>query len=268
MSLTRAPRPLRRSFEAPKPRRAGARPAFNPSPPKLIMTSLEATATLLSLRVAAVAVLGSLPFALLAAVRLARGGRDALFLDALVHLPLVLPPVVVGYGLLVTLGTQAPLGAWLLETFNVRLVFHWTGAALAAAVVTFPFQVRALRLALEAIDPGLGQVAQSLGLGSWARFRRVTLPLALPGLVAGAITAFAAALGEFGAIMTFAANIPGETQTLPLAIYSALQTPGGEAAAARLVGLSLLLALAGLLLGEGAARQLRKRTGQALGSRR
>jgi molybdate transport system permease protein len=229
------------------------------------MTSLEATATLLSLRVAAVAVLGSLPFALLAAVRLARGGRDALFLDALVHLPLVLPPVVVGYGLLVT---QAPLGAWLLETFNVRLVFHWTGAALAAAVVTFPFQVRALRLALEAIDPGLGQVAQSLGLGSWARFRRVTLPLALPGLVAGAITAFAAALGEFGAIMTFAANIPGETQTLPLAIYSALQTPGGEAAAARLVGLSLLLALAGLLLGEGAARQLRKRTGQALGSRR
>jgi molybdate ABC transporter, permease protein len=231
------------------------------------MTSLEATATLLSLRVAAVAVLGSLPFALLAAVRLARGGRDALLLDALVHLPLVLPPVVVGYGLLVTLGTQAPLGAWLLDTFNLRLVFHWTGAALAAAVVTFPFQVRALRLALEAIDPGLLQVAQSLGLGPWARFRRVTLPLALPGLVAGAITAFAAALGEFGAIMTFAANIPGETQTLPLAIYSALQTPGGEAAAARLVSFSIALALGGLLLGEGAARQLRRRTGQALSPR-
>ena len=130
--------------------------------------------------------------------------------------------------------------------FGLRLVFHWTGAALAAAVVTFPFQVRALRLALEAIDPGLHRAAQSLGLSPWARFRRVTLPLALPGLLAGAITAFAAALGEFGAIMTFAANIPGETQTLPLAIYSALQTPGGETAAGRLVALAIALALTGL----------------------
>jgi molybdate transport system permease protein len=176
--------------------------------------------------------------------------------------------VVVGYLLLITLGTQAPLGGWLKAVFGLRLVFHWTGAALAAAVVTFPFQVRALRLALEAIDPGLHRAAQSLGLSPWARFRRVTLPLALPGLLAGAITAFAAALGEFGAIMTFAANIPGETQTLPLAIYSALQTPGGETAAGRLVALAIALALTGLLLGEGAARRLRARTGQTLGSLR
>ena len=233
-----------------------------------MMGDVETLATLLSLKVAAVAVLGSLPLALLVATRLARGGPGTLLLDALVHLPLVLPPVVVGYLLLITLGTQAPLGGWLKEMLGLRLVFHWTGAALAAAVVTFPFQVRALRLALEAIDPGLYRAAQSLGLSPWARFRRVTFPLALPGLLAGAIPAFAAALGEFGAIMTFAANIPGETQTLPLAIYSALQTPGGETAAGRLVALAIALALAGLLLGEGAARHLRARTGQTLGSLR
>ncbi len=156
--------------------------------------------------------------------------------------------VVVGYSLLITLGTKAPLGAWLLEHLGIRFVFSWTGAALAAAIVTFPFQVRAIRLALEAIDPGLSDAAETLGAGPVDRFASITLPLALPGIIAGAITAFAASLGEFGAIITFGSNILGETRTPPLEIYTAIQTPGGEAAAARLAGLSITLALAGLVI--------------------
>src|SRR5690606_25288840 len=139
----------------------------------------------------------------------------------------------------------------------IRLIFNWTGAALAAAIVSFPFQVRAIRLSIEAIDPGLGAAAETLGAGPFDRFANVTLPLALPGIIAGAITAFAASLGEFGAIITFVSNIPGETRTLPLAIYTAIQTPGGEAAAARLAGLSIALALSGLFLSELAARKLK-----------
>lgn len=222
------------------------------------LTQAEVQALILSLKIASVAVIMALPLAVLLAWLLVRGrfpGR--VLLDALVHLPLVLPPVVIGYLLLISLGTRAPLGAWLAETFNIRFVFSWTGAALAAAVVTFPFQVRAIRLSLEAIDPGLDEAARTLGAGAWDRFFNLTLPLAAPGIIAGAITAFAASLGEFGAIITFVSNIPGETRTLPLAIYTAIQSPGGEVAAARLALLSISLAMVGLVGAELAARRVR-----------
>jgi molybdate transport system permease protein len=222
----------------------------------------EIEALLLSLRIALVAVAGAMPFAILAGWLLSRRrfpGRA--FFDAIVHLPLVLPPVVMGYLLLITFGTRAPLGAWLLETFDIRFVFSWTGAALAAAIVSFPFQVRAIRLAMEAIDPGLMEAAETLGAGPVDRFFSIILPLAAPGILAGAITAYAACLGEFGAIITFVSNIPGETRTLPLAIYTAIQTPGGEVAAARLAGMSIALAFAGLMLSELAAMKLRRLIG-------
>jgi molybdate transport system permease protein len=222
------------------------------------LSDAELQALALSLKIASVAVIAALPFAVALAWLLARGrfpGR--VIVDALVHLPLVLPPVIIGYLLLISLGTRAPLGAWLAETFNIRFVFSWTGAALAAAIVTFPFQVRAIRLSLEAMDPGLDEAAQTLGAGPWDRFYHLTLPLAAPGIIAGAITAFAASLGEFGAIITFVSNIPGETRTLPLAIYTAIQSPGGEIAAARLALLSISLALVGLIGAEIAARRVR-----------
>jgi molybdate transport system permease protein len=227
------------------------------------LSPVEIEALLLSLRVSAVAVVCSLPFALAFALLLARGSLPGkVLIDGLVHLPLVLPPVVMGYLLLITLGTRAPAGAWLLHTFGIRLVFNWTGAAVAAGIVTFPFQVRAMRLALEGVDPGLEAAARSLGASRLDVFCSVTLPLMSPGIVAGAITAFAASLGEFGAIITFVSNVPGETQTLPLAIYSAIQTPGNEAAAARLASLSIALALAGLLLSELAGRRSRRLIGR------
>lgn len=228
-----------------------------------MLTDAEVQALVLSLRISAVAVVCSLPVAIAAAYALARGrfpGRS--LLDGLVHLPLVLPPVVMGYLLLISFGTRGPIGGWLFETFGIRFVFSWTGAALAAAVVTFPFQVRAIRLALEAVDRGLEQAAASLGASPVDRFLSITLPLMLPGIVAGAITAFAASLGEFGAIITFVSNVPGETRTLPLAIYTAIQSPGGETAAARLAALSIGLALAGLLLSEWAARRIRRHLGR------
>ena len=223
-------------------------------------SAAEIDALLLSLRIASVAVLGALPPALACAWLLARRGFPGKTLfDALVHLPLVLPPVVVGYLLLVTFGTRAPLGAWLQDVLGLRFVFHWSGAALAAGLLGFPFQVRAIRLALEAIDPRLEEAAETLGARPVDRLLSITLPLAAPGIIAGAITAFAAGLGEFGAIITFVSNIPGETRTLPLAIYTALQTPGGEAMAARLAMLSIGLALAGLTLSEWTTRRLRAR---------
>jgi molybdate transport system permease protein len=220
-------------------------------------------ALLLSLRISSIAVACALPFAVAAALLLARGrfpGKT--ILDGIVHLPLVLPPVVVGYLLLIGFGTRGPVGHFLLDTFGIRFIFSWTGAALASAIVTFPFQVRAIRLALDAVDSGLDQAAETLGAGAIDRFFSITLPLALPGLIAGAITAFAASLGEFGAIITFVSNIPGETRTIPLAIYSAIQSPGGEAAAARLAVLSIALAFVGLILSEVAARHVRRVTGQ------
>src|SRR5690554_5233018 len=183
-----------------------------------MLTPGEWETILLSLKIGMSAVALILPPGIAIAWLLARYEfRGKILLDGLVHLPLVLPPVVMGYLLLITFGTRAPVGAWLYETLGIRVVFSWTGAALAAAIVTFPFQVRAMRLAIEAIDPGLAEAAETLGAGPLDRFFSVTLPLALPGILAGAITAFAAALGEFGAIITFVSNIPGETRTLPLA---------------------------------------------------
>lgn len=224
------------------------------------LTPTEIDALLLSLRISGVAVVCALPIAVLTATALALGRFPGRFiLDAIVHLPLILPPVVMGYLLLIGFGTRAPLGAWLYETFDIRFVFSWTGAALASAIVSFPFQVRAIRLSLENINHGLYQAAESLGAGPIDRFFSLTLPLAWPGIIAGAITAFAASLGEFGAIITFVSNVPGETRTLPLAIYTAIQTPGGELAAARLAALSIGLAFAGLMLSELAMRRIRKR---------
>jgi molybdate transport system permease protein len=223
-----------------------------------LLTAEEWSAVRLSLLVAGRAVAFSLPLAVLAAVVLARGRFPGkALLDALVHLPLVLPPVVVGWGLLMLFGVQGPLGRLLAEWFGLRLVFTAEGAALATAVMGFPLMVRAIRLSVEAIDLGLEEAARTLGAGPLDRFLTVTLPLMAPGILAGAIVAFAAGLGEFGAVITFVSNIPGETQTLTLAIYTAVQTPGGEAAAARLAAISFALALAGLLASELIARRVR-----------
>jgi molybdate transport system permease protein len=217
----------------------------------------------LTLAVALRAVGCGLPPAVLMAWVLARWrfpGRSVL--NALVHLPLVLPPVVTGWLLLVLFGLRGPLGALLFDWFGIRLVFTTAGAALACGVMVFPVMVRAVRLSLEAADPGLEQAARSLGAGRLDRLLNVTLPLAAPGILVGAIVAYATCLGEFGAVITFAASIPGETQTLPLAIYAALQVPGGEAKAAQLSLVSLGLAMAGLLLSEWASRRLNAAIGR------
>jgi molybdate transport system permease protein len=173
----------------------------------------------------------------------------------------VLPPVVVGYFLLLIFGTRGPVGAWLAEHFGWRLVFTTAGAALATAVMSFPLVVRAIRLSIENIDPNLEAAARTLGARGWDRFFTITLPLTLPGILAGVIVAFSASLGEFGAVITFVSNIPGETRTLPLALYTAIQTPNGDAAAARLAALSVGLGLAGLALAEWLARSVRRRLG-------
>jgi len=183
-------------------------------------------------------------------------------LDAFVHLPMVLPPVMVGYLLLLLFGTRGPIGSWLQRTFGVELIFSRNGAALATAVMSFPLMVRAMRISLENVDRGLEDAARTLGAGAFDRFATITLPLMLPGVLAGAITAFSAALGEFGAVITFVSNIPGETRTLPLALYTALQTPGGNDAAARLAVISFLLGLSGLMLSEWFARRVRRLLGR------
>lgn len=223
----------------------------------------EIDALVLSLRVALTAVAFSLPPAIAVAWVLARRefAGKALF-DGIVHLPLVLPPVVVGYLLLLAFGVRGPFGAFLYENFGLRLVFTSAGASLATAVMVFPLMVRAIRLSVEALDPGLDEAARTLGAGPLDRFFTISLPLMLPGILAGAMIAFAASLGEFGAVITFAANVPGETQTLPLAIYSAVQRPDGEATAARLAALSVALALAGLLLSEYLARRVKRMLGR------
>ena len=222
----------------------------------------EWEAVRLSLSVASRSVAFGLPLAILAAYALARGrfvGRP--LLDALVHLPLVMPPVVIGWGLLLLFGVRGPIGSVLQDWFGVRLVFTTAGAALATAVMAFPLMVRAIRLSLEGVDPGLEAAARTLGAGPFDRFVTVTLPLMAPGVLAGAVVAFAAGLGEFGAVITFASNIPGETQTLPLAIYAATQVPGGEATAAKLSAVSFTLAITGLLLSELIARRMRRLLG-------
>jgi len=218
----------------------------------------------LSLSVALRSVLFGLPPAVLAAWLLARCRfLGSALLDAFVHLPLVMPPVVVGWLLLVTFGIRGPVGAWLHDWFGIRLVFTTGGAALATAVMSFPLIVRAVRLSLDAVDPGLEEAARTLGAGPLDRFVTITLPLIAPGILSGAITAFAAGLGEFGAVITFASNIPGQTQTLPLAIYSATQTPGGEATAAKLAAVSFAMAIAGLLLAELVGRRMQVLLGRA-----
>jgi molybdate transport system permease protein len=223
----------------------------------------EGAALGLILSVAARSVALSLPPAIFIAWILTRRrfvGRT--LLDALVHLPLVLPPVAVGYVLLVLFGTRGPIGAWLERWFGIVLVFNRNGAALATAVMSFPLMVRAIRISLENIDRGLEDAARTLGAGRVDRFATISLPLMLPGLLAGAVTAFSAALGEFGAVITFVSNIPGETRTLPLALYSALQAPGGDHAAARLATLSVALGLGGLLISEWLALRVRRMLGR------
>jgi len=228
-----------------------------------LLTDMEREALLLSLNVALRSVACSLPLGIAVAWLLTRRRSPGrLLLDSLVHLPLVLPPVVVGYALLLLFGVRGPLGAWLLAHFGVRLVFTAGGAALATAVMTFPLMVRAMRIALENVDRRLEDAARSLGAGPLDRFFTISLPLMLPGVLAGAVTAFAASLGEFGAVITFVGNVPGETRTLPLALYTVLQAPGGEAAAARLATVSLVLGVTGLLLSELLARSLRRRLGR------
>ncbi|MGJ8589148.1 MAG: molybdate ABC transporter permease subunit [Yoonia sp.] len=220
----------------------------------------EWTAIWLSLRVALVATLAALPVAIWVAYILARKsfpGRQVL--NGVVHLPLVLPPVVTGYLLLVLFGQQGPLGSLLYQTFGFSFAFRWTGAALAAAIMAFPLMVRAIRLGFEAVDPGLEDAAATLGASRMRVWRTVTLPLVVPGILAGAILGFAKALGEFGATITFVAAIPGETQTIPTAIYGLLQVPGSNAAVLSLVMVSVILAMGALLVSEWLARRMAKR---------
>jgi molybdate transport system permease protein len=223
----------------------------------MMLSAEEWEAVRLTLAVAARAVGFGLPLAVLAAWVLARcrfPGRAVL--NALVHLPMVLPPVVTGWLLLILFGIRGPVGLVLDHWFGIRLAFTTAGASLACATMTFPIMVRSVRLSLDAVDAGLEQAARTLGAWWLDRFFNVTLPLASPGILVGAIVAYAMCLGEFGAVITFAGNIPGQTQTLPLAIYSALQVPGGEAKAAGLSLVSLMLALAGLLLSEWIGKRL------------
>jgi len=214
------------------------------------------TAVALSLRVAAVSTVVALPFGIIIAMLLARGsfwGKS--LLDAVVHLPLVLPPVVTGYLLLISLGRKAPLGAFLADHFGIVFSFRWTGAAVACGVMAFPLLVRAIRLSIEAIDRRLEDAASTLGANRVWTFATVTLPLALPGIIAGMMLAFARALGEFGATITFVSNIPAETQTISAAIYSLIQVPGGDADALKLVIISVVICVAALLASEWLAKR-------------
>ena len=223
----------------------------------------EWQAVRLSLWVGLVATLVSLPLGILTAYALARWsfpGKQVL--NGLVHLPLILPPVVTGYLLLVTFGRRGSVGQWL-ETVGIVFSFRWTGAALAAAIMAFPLMVRAIRLAIEAVDPRLEAAAGTLGASPAWVFATVTLPLILPGVLAGSILAFAKAIGEFGATITFVSNIPGQTQTVPSAIYALLQAPGGEAAAGRLVLVSITIAMNALLVSEVLARRVARRVAGA-----
>jgi len=228
----------------------------------VIVSEPEWQAVLLSLKVSSVAVLFSLPLGIVAAwvlVRCRFPGKT--LLDSLIHLPLVLPPVVVGYLLLLGFGRRGFLGRYLYDWFGFTFAFSWRGAALASAVVAFPLMVRAIRLALESVDGRLELAARTLGAGRWRVFFTITLPLTLPGIIAGTVLAFARSLGEFGATITFVSNIPGETRTLPSAMYTLIETPGAENAAARLCAIAIALALCSLWLSEWLARWGRKRLG-------
>lgn len=223
------------------------------------LTSEEWAIVGLSVKVGAVAVALTLPMAFGLAWVLSRTRFPGKFiLDALVHLPLVVPPVVTGWLLLLAFGAEGPVGRALERAFGVTVLFHWTGAALAAAVMALPLMVRAIRLSLEGVDRRLEAAARTLGAGPWRTFASVTLPLCLPGMLAGAVLGFARSLGEFGATITFVSNVPGETQTLPLAIYAALQRPDGDAMVTRLAAMSVALSLAALLGSEALARRAGK----------
>jgi len=216
----------------------------------------ESTAVLLSLRIAVVATVVALPFGIAIAWLLAR--KDfwgKALLDGLVHLPLVLPPVVTGYLLLIAFGRRGLIGSFLADTFGIVFSFRWTGAALACGVMGFPLLVRAIRLSIEAVDARLEEASRTLGANPFRVFLTVTLPLALPGIIAGMVLCFAKALGEFGATITFVSNIPGETQTLSTAIYTYLQIPGGDASAARLVVVAIVISLIALISSEWLARR-------------
>ena len=226
------------------------------------MSEAEAIVVVLSLKVALAAMVFSLVPAFAIAWLLARGRfRGRSLVQALVTLPLVLPPVVTGYGLLFLFGKHGPIGGFLENTFGIVFAFRWTGAALAAAVMAFPLMVRPIQLSIEAADPGLEDAARTRGAARAMTFLTVLLPLALPGVIAGAILAFARAIGEFGATITFVANIPGETQTMSLAIYSLLQSPTGDAAALRLIVFSIGLAVAAIVASEWFARKLQRQRG-------
>ena len=215
----------------------------------------------LSLKVAATATLFSLPPGVALAYLLSRADFPGkALLSGLTHLPLILPPVVTGYALLLLFGRSGPLGR-LLEPMGIVFAFDWTGAALAAALMGFPLLVRAVRLSFDIVDPRIERTAETLGARPFVRFLTITLPLALPGVAAGAVLGFAKALGEFGATITFVASIPGETRTLPLAIYSLTQVPGGEAAALRLVLISVGVSIGALVLSEWGARSVARRVG-------
>jgi molybdate transport system permease protein len=220
----------------------------------------ELTAVKLSLRVATWAMVASLPFGILVSWLLARRqfwGKS--ILNGIVHLPLVLPPVVTGYLLLLTFGRRAPVGAFLADNFGIVFSFRWTGAALACAIMGFPLMVRAIRLSLEAVDRKLEAAAGTLGASPIWVFATVTLPLALPGVIAGMILSFAKAMGEFGATITFVSNIPGETQTLPSAIYTYTQVPGGDTGALRLTFISIVISMGALLVSEILAKRVGRR---------
>lgn len=229
-----------------------------------MLTPVESTALLLSLRVAIVGTVCSLPLALLVAWLLARRrfvGHQ--FLNGALHLPLVLPPVVVGFVLLVLFGRRGPIGAWLYHVFGFTFAFNWKGAALAAAVMGFPLMARSMRLSLENVDRRLEAAARTLGASRIRVFWTVTLPLMSPGILTGAILAFARSLGEFGATITFVSNIPGETQTLPLALYTFIQVPGGDPAAWRLCIIAIAVAMTAMLASEVLARRLDRHIGDA-----
>jgi molybdate transport system permease protein len=224
------------------------------------LTPDEWNAVRLSVKVAVWAMLGSLPLGLLTALILARGnfwGKS--ILNGIVHLPLILPPVVTGYLLLLTFGRRGPVGAFLAEHFGIVFSFRWTGAALACAIMGFPLMVRAIRLSIEAVDRRLEAAAGTLGAGPVWVFATITLPLILPGIIAGMILSFGKAMGEFGATITFVSNIPGETQTLPSAIYTFTQIPGGDAGALRLTLISVAISMAALMASEALAQRASRR---------
>lgn len=227
-----------------------------------MLSDYEIAALLLSLKVSCSAVFASLPFGILCAWLLARvefPGKS--LFDSLIHLPLVLPPVVIGYLLLVTMGRQGTIGHWLYQWFGISFSFSWRGAALAAAVVSFPLMVRAIRQSFEAVDIRLEQAARTLGANKWRVFVTITLPLTLPGIISGIIIAFARSLGEFGSTITFVSNIPGETRTIPLAMFSFIETPGAEYQAMRLCIVSVIIALLSLIASQYLTKKAQRRIG-------